>query len=136
MVKKVFSSKKGEGYVDICIATVVFVIFTVIALNIFSFITLKTEMDQIADTLIITATHEGGFQEDFYDMDNRLQEYYFVYNMNCGADNFFDGGDNVQLGEKMWVEISLETSVKGLGIFEIPVTVKVRRSGISEVYWK
>lgn len=136
MVKKVFSSKKGEGYVDICIATVVFVIFIVIALNIFSFITLKTEMDQIADTLIITATHEGGFQEDFYDMDNRLQEHYFVYNMNCGADNFFDGGDNVQLGEKMWVEISLETSVKGLGIFEIPVTVKVRRSGISEVYWK
>ena len=136
MFKKIFSSKKGEGYVDVCIATVVFVFFTVIALNIFSFITLKTEMDQIADTLIITATHEGGFQEDFYDMDNRLQEHYFVYNMNCGADNFFDGGDNVQLGEKMWVEISLETSVKGLGIFEIPVTVKVRRSGISEVYWK
>ena len=136
MFKKIISSKKGEGYIDICIATVIFVMLTVIALNIFSFITLKNDMDQIADNLIIAATHSGGFGEDFTDVDMDMIDNYFYYDMDYGADDYFDGEEKVQLGDKMWVEISVETSVKGLGIFEIPVTVKVRRSGISEAYWR
>lgn len=136
MFKKIFSSKKGEGYVDICIATVIFVMLTVIALNIFSFITLKNDMDQIADNLIIAATHSGEFGEDFSDVDMDMIDNYFYYELDYGAEEFFTSGEKVQLGDRMWVEIWVDTSVKGLGIFEIPVTVKVKRSGISEAYWK
>jgi len=136
MFKKIFSSKKGEGYVDICIATVIFVMLTVIALNIFSFITLKNDMDQIADELIVVATHTGRFGWEFAEIDNDLLEDYFYYDIDYGADNYFTSGDKVQLGDKMWVEISVDTSVKGLGIFEIPVTLRVKRSGISEAYWR
>ena len=42
----------------------------------------------------------------------------------------------VQLGTRMWVTISKDTYIKGLGIFKIPVTVSVTRSGLSERYWK
>ena len=136
MFKKIFSSKKGEGYVDICIATVIFVMLTVIALNIFSFITLKAEMDEITDNLIVTATHTGRFGDEFSDMDSVLLDNYFYYDLDYGADEYFTSDDKVQLGDKMWVEISVDTTVKGLGVFEIPVTLKVKRSGISEVYWK
>ena len=136
MMKKIFSSKRGEGYVDICIATVIFVMLTVIALNIFSFITLKNDMDQIADNLIIAATHSGSFGEDFTDVDMDMLDNYFYYDIDYGADEYFTSDEKVQLGDKMWVEISVDTSVKGLGIFEIPVTLKVKRSGISEMYWK
>lgn len=136
MIKKIFSSKKGEGYVDICITTVIFVMLTVIALNIFSFITLKNDMDQIADNLIVAATHSGGFGEDFTDVDMDMLDNYFYYDIDYGADEYFTSYDQVQLGDRMWVEISVDTTVKGLGIFEIPVTVKVKRSGISEVYWR
>lgn len=136
MIKKIYTSKKGEGYIDICIATVIFVMLTVIALNIFSFITLKIEMDQIADNLIIAASHAGEFGEDFNDMDTTMLEDYFYYDIDFGADDYFDDDNRVQLGNKMWVEVSVETSVKGLGVFEIPITVKVKRSGISERYWK
>lgn len=136
MIKKIFSSKKGEGYVDICIATVIFVMLTVIALNIFSFITLKNDMDQIADNLIIAATHSGEFGEDFSDVDMDMIDNYFYYELDYGAEEFFTSGEKVQLGNRMWVEIWVDTSVKGLGIFEIPVTVKVKRFGISEAYWK
>lgn len=135
MFKKIFSSKKGEGYVDICIATVIFVMLTVIALNIFSFITLKNDMDQIADNLIIAATHSGEFGEDFSDVDMDMIDNYFYYELDYGAEEFFTSGEKVQLGDRMWVEIWVDTSVKGLGIFEIPVTVKVKRFGISEAYW-
>ena len=136
MFKKIFSSKKGEGYVDICIATVIFVMLTVIALNIFSFITLKNDMDQIADNLIVAATHSGRFGEDFTDVDMDMIDNYFYYDLDYGAEDFFTYMDKVQLGDRMWVEIWVDTSIKGLGIFEIPVTVKVKRFGISEAYWK
>ena len=136
MIKKIFSSKKGEGYVDVCIATVIFVMLAVIGLNIFSFITLKADMDQIADELIVVATHSGRFGDEFNEMDNALIDDYFFYEIEWGADEYFDDDEKVQLGNKMWVGISVDTSVKGLGVFEIPVTVKVKRSGISEVYWK
>lgn len=136
MIKKIFSSQKGEGYIDVCIATLIFVMLTVIALNIFSFITLKADMDQIADNLIIAATHSGSFGEDFTDVDMDMIDNYFYYDIDYGAEEFFTSGEKVQLGDRMWVEISVDTYVKGLGIFKIPVTLKVKRSGISEVYWK
>ena len=136
MIKKLFSSKKAEGYVDVCITTVIFVMLTVVALNIFSFITLKADMDQIADDLIVSATHSGRFDTDFEDTNTELLSEYFNYSVNYGADRFFTSGDKVQLGDKMWVEISVDTSVKGLGVFKIPLTLKVKRSGLSEVYWR
>ena len=97
MIKKIFSSKKGEGYVDICIATVIFVMLTVIALNIFSFITLKNDMDQIADNLIIAATHSGRFGEEFTDVDMDMIDNYFYYDIDYGAEEFFTYMDRMQM---------------------------------------
>lgn len=136
MVRKILSSRKGEGYIDICIATIVFVMLTVIGLNIFSFIILKNDMDQIADDLIVIATHTGQFGDEFWNMDETLVDDYFYYEISHGADEFYSSDEKVQLGGRMWVEVWVTTNLKGLGVFEIPVTVKVKRSGISEVYFK
>ena len=69
MIRKILHSKKGEGYVDMCVGVVVFVMILVIAINIFSFITLRIEMDQIADELIEAATYAGCFDDDFWHAD-------------------------------------------------------------------
>ena len=137
MLKKVLSSRKAEGYIDMCVGVVVFVMVLVIAINIFSFITLKVEMDQIAEDLIESATYSGEFSDDFWQADGyNLGEYYY-YNIDYGADEYFNiGYQRVQLGTRMWVTISKDTYIKGLGIFKIPVTVSVTRSGLSERYWK
>ena len=95
MLKRLLSCKKGEGYIEMCIGVIAFVMVLVIAINIFSFITLKVEIDQIAEYLIEVATYTGEF------------------------------GD-----------VSKETYIKGLGVFKIPITISVRRSGLSERYWK
>ena len=136
MIKKIFSSKKGEGYVDICIATVIFVMLTVIGLNIFSFINLKSDMDQIADNLIVVATHTGQFGDEYWAVDDTLMDEYFYYDLDYGADEYYSSDKKVQLGDEMWVVVSVQTTVKGLGIFEIPVILDVKRSGLSEVYWR
>ena len=48
MLKRIMKSKSGEGYVDMCVGVVVFVMVLVIAINIFSFITMRIEMDQMS----------------------------------------------------------------------------------------
>mgnify|MGYP003446053254 FL=1 len=137
MIKKVLSSRKGEGYIDMCVGVVVFVMILVIAINIFSFITLKVEMDQIAEALIESATYSGEFDTDFWNADMYNLDEYYYYDIDYGADEYFNEAyRRVQLGTRMWVTISKDTYIKGLGIFKIPVTVSVTRSGLSERYWK
>ena len=130
-------SKNGEGYVDMCVGVIVFVIILVIAINIFSFITLRIEMDQIADELLEAATYNGCFNDEFWARDTDMLDEYYYYDIDYGADEYFNSTyHRVQLGHVMWVEISVETEIKGLGIFKIPVTLTVHRSGLSQKYWK
>ena len=130
-------SKNGEGYVDMCVGVIVFVMILVIAINIFSFITLRIEMDHIADELLEAATYNGCFNDEFWARDTDMLDEYYYYDIDYGADEYFNTAyKRVQLGHVMWVEISVETEIKGLGIFKIPVTLTVHRSGLSQKYWK
>ena len=137
MLKNLLSSRKGEGYIDMCVGVIVFVMVLVVAINIFSFITLKVEMDQIAGDLIEVATYAGEFNEDFWNADSYNLEQYYDYSVQYGADEYFNSSyHRVQLGERMWVTVSKDTYIKGLGLFRIPITVSVTKSGLSERYWK
>lgn len=137
MIKKLMRSKRGEGYIDTAISVVVFVMILVVAINIFSFIALKQEMDQIAEELIESATYAGSFEGEFWNRDSELLSQYYYYGISTSAEKYFNSGyGRVQLGDTMTVKIDVTTHLKGLGIFKIPVTVSVTRSGISEKYWK
>ncbi|MDD3833458.1 MAG: DUF4320 family protein [Oscillospiraceae bacterium] len=137
MIKKLMRSKRGEGYIDTAISVVVFVMILVVAINIFSFIALKQEMDQIAEELIEAATYAGSFEGEFWNRDSELLNQYYYYGISTSAEKYFNSGySRVQLGDAMTVKIDVTTHLKGLGIFKIPITVSVTRSGISEKYWK
>ena len=134
---KAIRNKKAEGYIDICVGVVIFAIVLVIAINIFSFFTLKVGMDQIAEELIEVATYSGSFDTRFDQCCADMQDDYFSFDVDYGADSYFNSTyERVQLGERMWVSVSVQTYVRGLGVFKIPVTVSVIRSGLSEKYWK
>ena len=136
MLKKL-KNKRGEGYVDMCVGVIVFVMILVIAINIFSFITLRIEMDQIADELLETATYTGCFGSEFWERDSELLDQYYYYGIDYDADEYFNTSyHRVQLGHTMRVTVSVGTYVKGLGVFMIPVTLRVTRSGLSQKYWK
>ena len=136
MLNKI-KNKRGEGYVDMCVGVIVFVMILVIAINIFSFITLRIEMDQIADELLETATYNGCFGDEFWDRNTDLLGQYFYYDIGYDADEYFNTAyHRVQLGHVMSVTVSVDTYVRGLGVFKIPVTLSVTRSGLSQKYWK
>ena len=137
VIKRMLKNKGGEGYVDMCVGVIVFVMILVIAINIFSFITLRIEMDQIADELIETATYSGCFDSAFWSRDGDMLDEYYYYDIDYGADEYYNTTyHRVQLGHVMWVEVSVQTDIKGLGVFKIPVTLTVKRSGLSQRYWK
>ncbi len=130
-------NKKGEGYIDTCIGIVAFVMVLVVAINIFSFITLKQDMDEIADELIETASYTGCFGGAFWMRDDELMSQYFNYDIETSASKYYNATyKRVQLGDTMTVKIYVDTYVKGLGIFKIPVRLQVTKSQISEKYWK
>ena len=59
------------------------------------------------------------------------------YDIDYGADRYFNSSrQTVQLGDSMWVEVSAGIDVMGAGAFKIPLTVSVKRVGISERYLK
>ena len=137
MLQKIRKNRQGEGYIDVCVGVVVFVMLLVVAINLFSFITLRIEMDEIADELIETATYSGSFSDELWSRNSELLQECGDYDVAYGADAYFNSVyHRVQLGHVMWVEISVQTHIEGLGAFKIPVTITVRRSGLSQKYWK
>ena len=137
MIKRVLKNKRGDGYVDVCIGVVVFVIILVVGINIFGFISLKADMEHIADELLDTATYTGCFGTDYNNVREALKDEYFDFEDSPGANAYFNVTyKRVQLGDVMWVEISKDAYIRGIGNFKIPVTLTVKRSGISEKYWK
>ncbi len=90
MLKKIVKSKRGEGYVDMCVGVIVFVMILVIAINIFSFITMRIEMDQIADELLEVATYNGSFGTEFWNRDTDMLDDYYYYDIDYGADEYFN----------------------------------------------
>ena len=134
MLKKL-TSKKAEGYVDVCICIFIILVLLVVFLNLFEFVTLKVQLDQIADELITTATYTGEFGTEFTDKTAELKSEYFDFTVATGADSYFRG-NKVQLGDNMYVTVTATKYVKGAGTFKIPINATVNKSGISEWYWK
>lgn len=136
-MKKIFYSKKGEGYVEVCISALILITLALIILNLFELIMLRVSLGQTADDLITVACYSGGFTDEFWECDSVHVDEYMYYDIDYGADRYFDSSEEtVQLGDSMWVEVSAGIDVKGAGAFKIPMTVSVKRFGISERYLK
>ena len=136
-MKRIIHSKKAEGYIDVVVGIFAIVMVLVVTINIFEFLTLKQDLDEISGQLIELATFKGSFDESFDERVEILQNVFFDFEVTTSAESYFNAAyKKVQLGDKMDVTVSVQTYVQGLGIFRIPITVTSHRSGISEKYWK
>ena len=55
-MKKILKSTQAEGYIDVVIGIFAMMMVLVLTLNIFEFMTLKQDLDEISGQLIETAT--------------------------------------------------------------------------------
>lgn len=134
---KILKDKKAEGYIDICVGIIVLLSVLVLTLNVYSFLTLKQDMDEITEQLIEVATSCGCFGDEFNDRAAALKEQFFDFNVSVSADSWYNASyKRVQLGKTMKVTISVHTKLIGVGVVEIPITATSTRSGLSQHYWK
>lgn len=134
---KLMKNKRAEGYIDICVGIVALLSLLVLTLNIYSFLTLKQDMDEITEQLIETATYNGCFGDEFNQRADELKKQYFDFTVTTSASSYYNATyKRVQLGNKMTVTISVSTKLVGVGVVEIPITATSTRSGMSERYWK
>ena len=136
-MQQIIKGRKGEGYIDICVGILALLSVLVLTLNIYSFLTLKQDMDEITEQLIEVATSEGCFADAFHSREQALKAQYFDFDSTVSADSYYNAAyKRVQLGGTMKVTITVHTTLVGMGAFHIPITATSTRSGVSEHYWK
>ena len=136
-MNKVIQSKRGDGYIDVVVAVLVTMMLLILALNIFSFFTLKQDMDYYAKEVLEVACAEGQTSGEIYNRYYELGDEMGFYPSFSWQTTYYNSPyRRVQLGDQIKITMTYRTYVKGFGIFKIPVTLTVTKSGVSEKYWK
>ena len=136
-MKQILKSRSGEGYIDTVVGILCSMIVIVLALNTFSFLALKQDMDYFAKELIETATVEGQIGSEVTDRYAELEKETGISpSMAWDADYFSISAQTVQLGDTIGLTLTYQTTFKGFGVFNMPITLTATHSGLSQKYWK
>ncbi len=135
---KLLKNKRGENYIDTVVGVVAAMMVIVVALNIFSFLTLKQDLDYYAKEMVEVCCSYGKTCDEVQDRDEELSaELGLDPNLSFDGTEYFNATKRtVQYGEVIVVELTYRTYVRGLGVFRIPVTLTAKHSGLSRRYWK
>lgn len=136
-IKDLIKSKRGDGYIDVVISVLVAMMMIVLALNVFSFLTLKQDMDYFAKEMINCASANGTTTGRVNTRYNELVTETGIAPTVTWNTNYYNASQRtVQLGDTIQVTLTLRANVRGLGVINIPVTLTAKHSGISQKYWK
>lgn len=135
---KPLKKTRAEGYIDTVVCVMAAMMVIVLALNVFSFLTLKQDLDHFAKELIDTATTYGRTNDETVERYNELCEELGIRpTVSYSGTNFYNASlGTVQLGDTIHVTVTYSTNVRGLGVFKIPITLEATFSGLSQKYWK
>ena len=139
MLKKLLSSKRGEGYIDVAISMIAVAMVIMVTLSIFQVIVLKTQMDRVTEDLIECATYEGEFGTAFDNKVEQLKDQYGDFDVTygtCYGSRYYNSTrERVQLGDNMYVTVTIRVSL--FGVEEVfPLELDTTRVGKSEKYWQ
>lgn len=134
---KVLKSRRGDGYIDVVVFVLVSMMVIVLALNVFSFLTIKQDMDYFAKEMIYSATTGG---KTIGEVDTRYNELVnetgLMPTVTWQTAYFNSINKTVQLGNTITVTLTNHTYVQGFGVVRIPITLTAKHSGLSQKYWK
>ena len=137
-MRKCLSGKGAEGYIDTVVLIMAAMMVIVFALNVFSFLTLKQDMDYFAKEIIDTATIYGRTGPEVEERYQELcAELGFRPTMTFSGTEYYNASSKtVQLGDTIFLTLQYQTFMKGFGAFQIPITLQATHSGLSQRYWK
>ena len=134
---KLLKNKKGMGYLEVVILVLVAMMLIVLSLNVFTFLSVKQDLDYYAKEMVTIATTTGKIEGDRISerKEELTEDTGLTPNVTYTA-NEFDSSGKIQSGEIISVTLTYNTSFKGFGSLNFPLTISTSYSGVSEIYWK
>ena len=137
-MKRRILNNKGESYIDVVVGVIAAMMVIVIALNIFSFLAIREDLEYYCKEMVEVCCIYGKTCDEVQDRDEAIvEEIGFSPDLSFDGTEYFNTNNRtVQYGEPIVVTVSYRTCLRGLGVFKIPVTLTVSHSGLSRKYWK
>lgn len=137
-VRRILSSERGDSsYISSFIYVLVVVIMIAFIINVFHIISVKQEMDHMADQIVKQIQLNGGTSADTESLFNFLADQMqdvedLTYAITCSGDSEF-----IQLGTPFYVSVTGRCYLGGFWNFDIvPINIRSQGAGVSEHYWK
>lgn len=137
-IRRLLLSERGDSsYISSFVYIFVVVIMIAFIINVFHIITVKQEMDHMADQLVKQIQLNGGtdsntgalfnyLASEIHDIDN------LTYQVSCPGNS-----DRIQIGTPFYVSITGHCYLGGIWKFNlIPINMRAQGAGVSEHYWK
>jgi len=137
-VRRILSTERGDSsYISSFIYVLVVVIMIAFIINVFHIISVKQEMDHMADQIVKQIQLNGGTNTDTESLFNFLADQMqdvedLTYTITCSGDSEY-----IQLGTPFYVSVTGRCYLGGFWNFDIvPINIRSQGAGVSEHYWK
>lgn len=132
MLKQILRSRRGEGYIDVCVLVLCAMLVIALAVQVLPAFIAKQQLDIFATELVREAEIAGRVGPETDRREQALREH-------TGLDPEIEWSDTgrTQLNEEVTVTLTYEIDLglfAGFGSF--PITLQADAAGKSEVYWK
>lgn len=132
MLRRILKSKRGEGYIDVCVLVLCTMLVIAFAVQVLPAFIAKQQLDTFATELVREAEIAGRVGSETNRREQALRE-------QTGLDPTVQWSDTgrIQLNEEVSVTLTYEIDLglfAGFGSF--PITLRADATGKSEVYWK
>ena len=137
-LKRLLLSERGDSsYISSFIYILVVVILVAFIINVFHIISVKQEMDHIADQIVKQIQLNGGTSGDtdalFSFLTSQMSEVDGISYQVSGPSNT----GRIQIGTPFYVTVTGRCYLGGFWKFNlVPINVRSQGAGISEHYWK
>ena len=132
VLKKILRSRRGEGYLDVCILVLCAMLVIALAVKIMPVYIAKQQLDTFATELVREAELYGRVGTETTRRAQSLREQ-----TGLDPDISWSSTGRIQLNQEITVVLTYETNLglfAGFGSF--PITLRSEATGKSEVYWK
>lgn len=136
-MKRTILDRRGLGYIDVVISVLVLVFLLVLAMSVWSMVTLKQDVRYICNELLATATATGKIGDEVTARYNELcEESGITPTVEFSATYFDASSKKVQYGKIIQCTVTCQMTLPGFSDFRLPIRVTVTESGLSRHYWK
>lgn len=131
-MKKIFKSKRGEGYIDVCVLVLCSMLVIALAVQVLPVFIAKNQLDTYATELCREAEISGRVGSETNRRAAVLTEQ-----TGLSPRISWSKTGNIQLNQEITVTLTLDRNIGLFGGFgSFPITLRSEASGKSEVYHK